>query len=156
MYKNIVVGTDGSERAGVAVHHATMLARSSGATLHVVHAYRPVMLNEAAVSATSNGRTLDVEGVNAGIAANADDVCGGAAAHARSSGVIVETHAVRGDPSDALTEVAQDVGADLVVVGNRGMTGLKRFVLGNVPNKLSHHAPCSILIVDTSRSGADR
>jgi hypothetical protein len=55
-----------------------------------------------------------------------------------------------------VTDVAQSVGADLVVVGNRGMTGVKRFVLGNVPNKISHHAPCSILIVDTSRAAVDQ
>ena len=153
MYETIVVGTDGSERAGIAVHHAAALARSSGATLHIVHAYRPVLVNEAALSATSAGRTLDLDGVNAGLVASALGVCDDAAAHAKNSGVTVQTHAVRGDPSDALTEVAENVGADLVVVGNRGMTGLKRFVLGNVPNKISHHAPCSVLIVDTTRTG---
>jgi nucleotide-binding universal stress UspA family protein len=153
MYENIVVGTDGSERAGVAVSHAAMLASLSGATLHIVHAYRTVMLSEAAVSATSGGgRTVDVQSANASVAAEAQAVCRQAAAHAQSNGVIVETHAVRGDPSDALTDVAQSVGADVVVVGNRGMTGMKRFVLGNVPNKISHRAPCSILIVDTSRA----
>jgi nucleotide-binding universal stress UspA family protein len=45
--------------------------------------------------------------------------------------------------------VAENVGADLVVVGNRGMSGVRRFVLGSVPNKVSHHSPCNLLIVDT-------
>jgi nucleotide-binding universal stress UspA family protein len=152
MYETIVVGTDGSERAGIAVRHATALARSTGATLHIVHAYRPVVVNEAALAATSGGRTVDVDGANAGLAAGALGVCDDAAAQAQTDGVAVQTHAVRGDPSDALTEVAQNVGADLVVVGNKGMTGLKRFVLGTVPNKIAHHAPCSILIVDTTRT----
>jgi nucleotide-binding universal stress UspA family protein len=151
MYKTIVVGTDGSETAGIAVHHATMLAISSGATLHIVHAYRPVLLSEAAVAATSGGLTIDVEGVNAGIAENAAGVCTHAATRAERTGVKVETHSMRGDASDALIAVAQEVGADLLVVGNRGMTSVKRFVLGSVPNKISHHAPCSVLIVDTSR-----
>jgi nucleotide-binding universal stress UspA family protein len=46
--------------------------------------------------------------------------------------------------------VAETEGADLIVVGNKGMTGARRFLLGNVPNKVSHHAPCSVLIVRTS------
>jgi len=62
----------------------------------------------------------------------------------------VESHPTSGDPCDALIAVAQDVDADLIVVGSRGMTGVKRFVLGSVPNKIAHHAPCSVLIVDTS------
>jgi nucleotide-binding universal stress UspA family protein len=65
--------------------------------------------------------------------------------------VKVEQHTVAGDPSDVLVSVVQLVDADLLVVGNRGMTGMKRFVLGSVPNKISHHAPCSVLIVDTTR-----
>jgi nucleotide-binding universal stress UspA family protein len=149
MYSTIVVGTDGSETAAVAVHHAAMLAKSSGATLHIVHAYRAVLVSEAALSVTSGGPTIDVEGVNAGIAEHAAQVCTHAAADAERSGAKVETHSMRGDPCETLIALAQDVGADLLVVGNRGMTSVKRFVLGSVPNKISHHAPCSVLIVDT-------
>ena len=152
MYETIVVGTDGSDTAGVAVRHAAMLAKASDATLHVVYAYRPLLASEAALSATAGGPTVDVEGVNAGIAEHAADVCKRAAGSPELSGVKVESHSMQGDPSDALIAVAQDVGADLLVVGNRGMTSVKRFVLGSVPNKISHHAPCSVLIVDTSRS----
>jgi nucleotide-binding universal stress UspA family protein len=150
MYKTIVVGTDGSETAGVAVEHATALAKSSGATLHIVHAYRAVLVGEAALSATSGGPTIDVAGVNAGIAEHAALVCEHAVSGAKRTGVNVEAHSVSGDACDALISVAKDVGADLVVVGNRGMTSVKRFVLGSVPNKISHHAPCSVLIVDTT------
>ena len=151
MYKTIVVGTDGSETAGVAVQHAAMLAKTTGAALHIVHAYRAVLVGEAALSATSGGPTIDVAGVNAGIAEHAAGVCAHAVSGAEHGGVKAEAHSVSGDPCDALIEVARDVGADLVVVGNRGMTSVKRFVLGSVPNKISHHAPCSVLIVDTSR-----
>ena len=152
MYKTIVVGTDGSATAGIAVDHATSLAKSSGATLHIVHAYRAVLVGEAALSATSGGPTIDVEGVNRGIAEHAAGVCEHAVSNAERSGVKVESHSMSGDPCDSLIAVAQEVGADLIVVGNRGMTSKKRFVLGSVPNKISHHAPCSVLIVDTSRS----
>jgi nucleotide-binding universal stress UspA family protein len=48
-----------------------------------------------------------------------------------------------------LVELAEHLKADLLIVGNRGMTGVRRFMLGSVPNKVAHHAPCSVLIVDT-------
>jgi nucleotide-binding universal stress UspA family protein len=52
--------------------------------------------------------------------------------------------------TDALVGVANDVGADLLVVGNRGLSGARRFVLGSVPNKVSHYCPCNLLVVDTT------
>ncbi len=55
-----------------------------------------------------------------------------------------------GDPADAILKVAEDVEADLIVVGNKGMTGARRFLLGSVPNKVSHHAPCSVFIARTT------
>jgi nucleotide-binding universal stress UspA family protein len=66
------------------------------------------------------------------------------------AGVKVETFAREGDPADAILDVAEEQGADLIVVGNKGMTGAKRFLLGSVPNKVSHHAPCSVLIIRTT------
>ncbi|MGZ8804341.1 MAG: universal stress protein [Microbacterium sp.] len=146
MYNVIVVGTDGSETAGVAVHHATVLAKLTEATLHLVHAHQPLSMSHAAAA----GMTVDVASINAGIADSSADVCHHAAAEAKRTGVRFETHARPGDPADALIDVAEEVGADLLVIGNRRMTGVKRFVLGSVPNKVSHHAPCSLLIVDTS------
>jgi len=62
----------------------------------------------------------------------------------------VETYACQGDAADAIIDVAEEQRADLIVVGNKGMTGAKRFLLGSVPNKVSHHSPCSVLIVRTS------
>ena len=55
-----------------------------------------------------------------------------------------------GDAADAILDVAEETNADLIVVGNKGMTGAKRFLLGSVPNKVSHHAPCSVMIVQTT------
>ena len=68
----------------------------------------------------------------------------------RGAGAEVRTHARQGDPADALLDVAEELGADVIVVGNKGMTGAKRFLLGSVPNKVSHHAPCSVLIIRTT------
>ena len=59
-------------------------------------------------------------------------------------------HPVQGDPSDAILTTAEKIDADLVVVGNKGMTGKKRFILGSVPNNISHHAPCSVMIIHTT------
>ncbi len=150
MYKVIVVGTDGSETAGVAVHHAVVLAKLTDATLHIVHAHQPLSATQAAMGATAGVMTVDMAEVNAGIAESSGVICEQAAEGAKRSGVNVETHARPGDPADALIGVAEEVDADLLVIGNRRMTGVKRFVLGSVPNKVSHHAPCSLLIVNTT------
>jgi nucleotide-binding universal stress UspA family protein len=152
MYKAIVVGTDGSETAGIAVQRAVALASLTGATLHIVNAYQPLSLSTLAVAATAGGMAnVDVESINKGVTAESERVCEHAANEARRVGVTVETHAVPVDAADALVGVAQEVDADLVVIGNRGMSGKRRFVLGSVPNKVSHHCPCSLLIVDTTR-----
>jgi nucleotide-binding universal stress UspA family protein len=66
------------------------------------------------------------------------------------AGVEVKPHAREGDPADAILDVAEEQKADLIVVGNKGMTGAKRFLLGSVPNKISHHAPCSVMIIRTT------
>ena len=73
-----------------------------------------------------------------------------AAEEVDGAGVKVETFAREGDAADAILDVAEEQNADLIVVGNKGMTGAKRFLLGSVPNKVSHHAPCSVLIIRTT------
>jgi nucleotide-binding universal stress UspA family protein len=145
MYKAIVVGTDGSDRAGVAVKEAFAMAKIAGAKVYAVHAVHP-----AATTGFS-----DVPGVaqatTSGLRDHADKVRTDLLAEAERQGVSVEFQNLEGDPADALIRTAEAVDADLLVVGNRGMTGVKRFVLGSVPNKVSHQCPCSLLIVDTER-----
>ncbi len=147
MFGTIVVGTDGSETATEAVRQAVALAGAVGAKVQVVSAYEPVSpqrLREeyAQVPADLQWR------VNP--RAHVDATLGAAAEVAADAGVEVETHARQGDPADAILDVAEETGADLVVVGNKGMTGARRFLLGSVPNKISHHAPCSVLIIRTT------
>jgi nucleotide-binding universal stress UspA family protein len=79
-----------------------------------------------------------------------EDILKEAASELGKDGVQVETFARQGDPADAILDVAEEHNADLIIVGNKGMTGAKRFLLGSVPNKVSHHAPCSVLIVRTT------
>ena len=150
MFDVIVVGTDGSDSASIAVQRAATLATLTGATLHVVSAYRHVSLGSVAMAASAGATTVDLEQVNRGVTAQGEEVCEHAATNARRAGVKVELHALPGDAADVLVDVAMQVGADLVVVGNRGMSGARRFVLGSVPNKVSHHCPCSLLVVDTT------
>ena len=142
MYSSIVVGTDGSETAQLALRHAMDLAAVGGGTLHIVSAYR------------SSGGTVRVgteaEHWYVDTRTKIDTILDSAAALARSKGVKVETHAVETDPGDAIVAIAGEVGADAVVVGNKGMRGPKRFLLGSVPNKVAHNAPCTVVIVKTT------
>ena len=150
MFKVIVVGTDGSDTATAALAKAIELAEHGGATLHIVHAHRLVSMSQLGQAASVGAPTFgDIERVNSGIQEDSRQVCSRAVSQAEAAGVKCETHQMPGDASDALLDVAEQVGADLLVVGNRGMTGVRRFVLGSVPNKVSHHCPCSLLIVDT-------
>jgi nucleotide-binding universal stress UspA family protein len=73
-----------------------------------------------------------------------------AAKRVGDAGVASRVYAREGDPADAILDVAEELGSDLIVVGNKGMTGAKRFLLGSVPNKVSHHAPCAVMIVRTT------
>ena len=146
MFATIVVGTDGSETAREAVRQAVELARRLGARLDIVSAYEPVpagrLREEGRRSpATSSGWSTR--------ARTSTRPCARRRRSREAAGVATETYARQGDPADAILDVAEERGADLVVVGNRGMTGAKRFLLGSVPNRVSHHAPCSVLIIRT-------
>jgi nucleotide-binding universal stress UspA family protein len=147
LLERIVVGTDGSETASNAVRQAVDLAKAMDATLYVVSAFVPAepmgeRVEAAEVPADVQHTTGPRQGVN--------QVLDAAAGEAEKAGVKAESRPREGDPADALLDVAEEVGADLIVVGNKGMTGAKRFLLGSVPNKVSHHAPCGVYIVRTT------
>ncbi|HET7379512.1 MAG TPA: universal stress protein [Gaiellales bacterium] len=147
MFRSIVVGTDGSDTASQAVRQAVDLASSVGAALELVSAYEPVPAQRLREERLQMPDDLQWavnprEDVDATLEAAADV--------ARKAGVEVNVYARQGDPADAILDVAEERDADLIVVGNKGMTGAKRFLLGSVPNKVSHHAPCSVLIIRTT------
>ena len=123
MYENILVGTDGSKTASIAVARAVDVAKTTGARVTILSVDKP----ERA------GRVVQEE-----------------AAKFADSGVDVQTKTIEGDPASALVQEAEDGRYDLLVVGNKGMTGASRFFLGSVPNKVSHHVPCALLIVRTT------
>lgn len=122
MYRKILVGTDGSPTAALAVDRAADVARTLGASLTLLNAGDP-----------ARGEAL-LERERARI----------------GDGIPVDTIVADGDPASALVEAVERGGYDLLVVGNKGMTGVSRFFLGSVPNKVSHHVACSLLIVRTT------
>jgi len=147
MFGSIVVGTDGSETAGEAVRQAIDLAKTLGGRVNLVSAYEPVSNTRLREERQQVPKDMEWmvnprEDVEATLKAAAERL--------EEAGVEVETFAREGDPADAILDVAEEQGADLIVVGNKGMTGAKRFLLGSVPNKVSHHAPCSVMIIRTS------
>jgi nucleotide-binding universal stress UspA family protein len=147
VFTRIVVGTDGSETAAEAVRQAIDLAKLAGAQLSIISAYAPVSKRrvqdeQAAAPADVQHQIGPREDVNLVLEA--------AAALARKEGIEVQTHPVEADPAEAILNVAEETNADLIVVGNKGMTGARRYLLGSVPNNVSHHAPCSVIIVRTT------
>ncbi|HVM19817.1 MAG TPA: universal stress protein [Egibacteraceae bacterium] len=122
-YQAVLVGTDGSETAMRAVVRAAAVAKASGARLIV-----------AFVGDTqAGGEVLD-------------------RAVAALAGMVPppQTRALTGDPADALLGLADAERVDLIVVGNKGMAGAQRFLLGSVPNKISHRASCDVLVAHTT------
>jgi nucleotide-binding universal stress UspA family protein len=148
VFKHIVVGTDGSPTALHAVTEAAELARATGARLNIVCAYEPApesRLREEARDAPDDVRWMINPHEDADVALRE------AADRATELGVTaIDQHARQGEAAGVLLDVAEEIGADLLVVGNKGMTGARRFLLGSVPNQVSHHAPCSVLIVRTT------
>jgi nucleotide-binding universal stress UspA family protein len=148
VFTSILVGTDGSETAHTALLRAIDLAAGLDARLQIVSAYEPV--SDQRLRGEEAGVPPDLQWMinpHDDVMALLDE----ARTEATEAGVTqVETFARQGDAADAIVDVAEEQGSDLIVVGNKGMTGAKRFLLGSVPNKVSHHAPCSVLIVRTT------
>jgi nucleotide-binding universal stress UspA family protein len=144
--QRILVGTDGSPTATLAVRRAATLAKLFGAELRVLSAHR-----EASRGGLWAGATPPDQTWLATASAAAQQVAETAAGVAREMGVAeVTPQAVSAEPADALLDEAEAWKADLIVVGSVGMRTRSRFVLGSVPNKVTHHAPCDVLIVDTT------
>jgi nucleotide-binding universal stress UspA family protein len=138
MFKTILVGADDSATAARAVSTAVELAKATAGSLHVMTAYNlPPISSEAVpvdyMDTVAKAADLLLEKLREGIV---------------KEGVEARYHSAFGAPAEAMVRVADDVGADLIVVGNKGMRGMRR-VLGSVPNSVAHHANCSVLIVDT-------
>lgn len=151
MFNSIVVGTDGSVTAAAAVRRAVDLARLSGARLHVVTAFRPVeaVASVAAASSYSSGLAVNVAQLGPEQRREAEAIAERAVPPVDADDIEVECHARPGNPAEVIVEVARHIGADLIIVGNRGMNGARR-LLGSVPNRVTHSAPCAVMVVHTA------
>jgi nucleotide-binding universal stress UspA family protein len=121
MYEKVLIATDGSETASTAVTYGADLAKALGAGVLLLYVGEEEKGNKV-LSETAEGL----------------------------KGLKVEQKVVGGEPADRIIGVAEESGVDLIVVGNKGMTGASRFLLGSVPNAVSHHAPCDVYIVKTT------
>lgn len=132
MIANVLVGTDTTPSADMAVRHAADLARSNGARLTILYV-RPREESRAVVDPR---RPADPDGYLAAVARRLD-------------GVDVTTRSEPGEPAETICRVAEEERADVIVVGNRGVHGKRRWFLRSVPASVARHSPCSVLIVDT-------
>jgi len=128
MYGTIAVGTDGSLTAALAEAVALRLAKTSGGRVLFVSAFTD-----------GPGRRRSVEALQV------------SRARAKSSGVPADSEPIKADPADGIVELADRWDAGLLVVGDVGMSGHRTLRLGGVPDRVSHHMPCDLLIVRTSK-----
>ncbi|MGI9622681.1 MAG: universal stress protein [Acidimicrobiales bacterium] len=142
MYSRIVVGSDGSETAAHAVARAGELAKVCGASLHIVCGCGTPVVADASMMAVPVALTNETVG-------QFEEVLEQQAAPLRAEGIDTTVHVETESGSEALLAYAEEISADLIVVGSQGMSGKRRFILGSVPNAVSHHATCSVLIVRT-------
>lgn len=144
MVNKVAVGTDGSETAAIAVDFAIDMAERYGSELIVASSYRPVREDRLRKEQEEAPEDIQwsinpTEDVDATLREVEDK--------ARERGLRVTSEARQGDPAEVLCEIAGELEADVLVVGNKG---IRRRVLGSVPNSVSHKAPCSVMIVKTT------
>lgn len=163
-YRKILVGADGSATAMRAVEMASQLAKALGTVPTIVTVYEHISEHEleqmragssdvmAAWHATKEQKETppEYQWRLAG-AAQAQDVLERAATRAAKYEIEPELRAVEGNAAEELLRIAQDENFDLICVGGVGMNGAARFMLGNVPHRLSHHSPTDILILQTDK-----
>jgi nucleotide-binding universal stress UspA family protein len=144
MVQTIAVGTDGSETAAKAVDFAMDMAERYGAKLIIASAYTPVSEDRLRKEQTDAPQEIQWS-INP--SEEVDSTLRAVEEQAKERGLKYASEARNGDPADILCEIAGDHGADVIVVGNKGM---QRRILGSVPNSVSHKAPCSVMIVKTA------
>jgi nucleotide-binding universal stress UspA family protein len=144
---SIVVGTDGSQRAERAVDRAGELASLLGVKVHVVSAYSKDSDGPWTAPAV-RGRAAEIHDPP-DAATRAQHNIDRAQRRLARAGAESDAHIWLGEPAEALLHIANEQDAQMIIVGNRGMTGARR-VLGSVPNHVSHHARCDVLIVETA------
>jgi nucleotide-binding universal stress UspA family protein len=142
LFTSILAATDGSARAERAVHEAIDLAKSQGARLLLVTAFPSSRQYWEQIQSSARVATGHLESV-------AEQVLMRAARPAEEQGLEVEYEAREGDPADVILDVAAEHDVDAIVLGNKGLSGARRYLLGSVPSKVAHHATCAVIIIPT-------
>jgi nucleotide-binding universal stress UspA family protein len=148
-YRNVIVATDGSETAEIAVREAAKMAKAFDARLVVVTAFA----SDPAAEARAKADAPEELQWMATDAATADERANRGRAIAKQEGVkkvSISSIKIKDDPAASIINAAESSGGDLIVVGSKGMTSASRFISGNVPNRITHHAPCDVLVVHTA------
>jgi nucleotide-binding universal stress UspA family protein len=144
MVQTVAVGTDGSGTADKAVDFAIDMAARYEARIVFISAYVPV--RESRLQREARDAPEDLQWtINP--AEDVDATLRECEERAEAKGLRWVSEAREGDPAKILVELAESNGADVLVIGNKGM---QRKVLGSVPNTVSHNAPCSVMIVKTT------
>ncbi len=143
MFSTIVVGTDGSANSEEAVRVAAEMAATGDGKLHVVSAYHP--LSAADVTSIRASLPQEFRGVVDADGAVRDRIRS-AVRVGRHYDIEIVEHPVEGDATESVLDIADEVDADLIVVGSRGLRGLRR-TLGSVSTRLVHHSNRSVLVV---------
>ncbi len=146
MYTTIVVGTDGSPQALDAVRRAADLATLCGRhDIHVVTSSHLFTSHEiGSIDAELPREFHDLMSADF----ESDQRFASARAEILATGVQIVEHPVGGDPATGILDVATQVGADVIVVGARGLGAAARFMRGSVSTRVAHHAHCDVLIVE--------
>jgi nucleotide-binding universal stress UspA family protein len=144
MISTVAVGTDGSETADEAVRQAVEIAQRFGAKLVLLSAFQDSI--GAVGASAAGGQDIELQWATSS-SARLRSILEGNEADIRRAGIECETRTDEGDPAEVLVRLAAESGADLLVIGNKGM---KRRVLGSVPNSVTHKAECSVLVVKTT------
>jgi nucleotide-binding universal stress UspA family protein len=142
MFRTVVAGTDGSPRAAKVLQEAIDLCKSQDARLFLVAAFGEHERHWESIPSSREVANVDLRAV-------AESVLMRAARTAEEQGLEVGWEAREGSAAEAIIDTAVSEKADAIVIGNKGMTGRGRFLLGSVPDKIAHHAPCSVIIVNT-------
>jgi nucleotide-binding universal stress UspA family protein len=140
----IAVGTDGSDTASIAVNFAIDMAEKYGSKLIVASSYRPVAEDRLRKEQTDAPQEIQWS-INP--SEEVDATLRDVEEKAKERGLKTVSEAREGDPADVICEIAEQHEADVIVVGNKGM---RRRILGSVPNSVAHKAPCSVMIVKTT------
>jgi nucleotide-binding universal stress UspA family protein len=142
MYHNVLVPTDGSEAADRAVTRALELAEAFDATVHALYVVEPLQTTE-----------FDAGNVYDMLRAEGERATEAIAERGREAGLPVETAVEVGVPHRTILEYADEHGVDLVVMGTHGRTGLNRYLLGSVTEKVVRLSDVPVLTVRTPSSG---